>query len=76
MRSLNWLGSLKTLDRVLENTNKIFWARESLNDPKDCMYLVYGKEMKIINLGQDFLYIRELYSQLRELSLLVTGCSM
>jgi len=34
--------------------------------------LFYGKEMKIINLGQVFLYIGETYEQLRELSLLVT----
>jgi len=44
--------------------------------PENYMYLVYGKEMKIINYGQDFLYIRETYEQLRELSLLVTECSM
>jgi len=37
------------------------------------MYLVCGKEMRIINYGQDILYIRESYQKLNGLSLLVIG---
>ena len=40
---------------------------------EDRMYLVCGKEMRIINYGQDILYIRESYQKLNGLSLLVIG---
>jgi hypothetical protein len=40
------------------------------------MYLFYGREMKIINQGPNFLYNRELYQQLNELNLLVIGCNI
>jgi len=40
------------------------------------MYLVCGKEMKIINYGQDFLYIRESYHMLNGLSFLVIGSNI
>jgi len=40
------------------------------------MYLIYGKEMKIIIQGQDFMYIRESYQKLSELILLVIECSI
>jgi hypothetical protein len=35
---------------------------------------LYGKEIKIMNWRQDFLYIRGSYQQLSEESLLVKGC--
>ena len=42
---------------------------------EDYMYFVFGKEMKIIIYGQDFLYIRELYQKLNGLSFLVIECT-
>ena len=40
------------------------------------MFLVYGKEIEIINYVQDFLYSRESYQQLSDLILLVIRCSI
>ena len=83
MRSLNWSGTLKRVDRELARyrsdllgVQEFVLGKGVTKRPEDCMYLVYGKEMKIINYRQDFLYISELYQQLSELILLVIGCSI
>jgi hypothetical protein len=56
MRSLNWSGTLKTVDRELAMfRSDLLGIQEDLlgkgvtERTEDYMYLVYGKEMKIIN---------------------------
>jgi hypothetical protein len=54
MRSPNWSGALKTLDRELETyrsdlvgVHEVVGGKGVMERPEDYMYLVYGKEMKI-----------------------------
>ena len=75
--------TLKTVDRELAmyrsdllEVQEVLLGKGVTERLEDFMYLVYGKEMKIISQGQDFLYIRESYQQLNMLSLLVIGCSI
>jgi hypothetical protein len=56
MRSLNWSGTLKSVDRELAmfrsdllGVQEFLLGKGGTERPKDYMYLVYGKEMKIIN---------------------------
>ena len=83
MRRLNWSGTLKMLDRELAMfTSDLLGIQEVLlgkgvTEPTEGhRYLVCGKEMKIINYGQHFLYIRESYQKLSELILLVIECNI
>jgi len=66
MKSLNLLGTLKTVDRELATFRSDLLGKQEVLLVKGVterteyyMYLVCGKEMKIISYGQDFLYIRE-----------------
>ena len=79
-RSLNWSGTLKALDRELAmfrldllGIQEVLLGKGVTEWTEDYMYLVCGKEMRIINYGQDILYIRESYQKLNGLSLLVIG---
>jgi hypothetical protein len=53
MRSLNWSGTHKTLDRELamyrSDLFEVLLGKGVTERPEDYMYLVYGKELKIIN---------------------------
>jgi hypothetical protein len=56
MRSLNWSGTLKTVDGELAicrsdllGVQEVLLGKGGTERPEDYMYLVYGKEMKIIN---------------------------
>jgi hypothetical protein len=56
MRSLNWSGTLKTLDRVLAmyrsdllGVQEVLWGKGVTEQTEDYMYLAYGKEIKIIS---------------------------
>jgi hypothetical protein len=56
MRSLNWSGALKTVDRELAAfRSELFGIEEVVSgkgvteQTEDYVYLVYGKELKIIS---------------------------
>jgi len=56
MRSLNWSGTLKTLDRELATfrsdllgVQEVLLGKAVTDRTEDHMYLVCGKEMKILN---------------------------
>jgi len=55
---------------------EVRWEKGGTIRAGDYIYIFFfiEKEMKIINLEQDFLYTTEYYLQLREWSVLVTGC--
>ena len=79
-RSLNWSRTLNALDRELATfrsdllgIQEVLLGKGVTELKENYMYLVFGKEMKIINYGKDFLYIRESYQKLNGLSLLVIG---
>jgi len=78
--SLYWSGSLitvarelarNTLDRV--GVQEVKWNKGGTLRAGDYNFF-YGKETKIFNWEQDFLYTTEYYQQLREQNLLVIGC--
>jgi hypothetical protein len=56
MRSLNWIGTLLTMDRDLAifrsdllGIQEVLLSKGVTERPEDYMYLFYGKEMKVIN---------------------------
>jgi hypothetical protein len=57
----------------LVGMQEVRWEKEGTVKAGDYS-IFYGKEMKIISWEQSFLYITELYQQLREWSLLAIGC--
>jgi hypothetical protein len=56
MRSLNWSGTFKTVDKELATfrsdllgVQEVLLGKGGTEQPEDYMYLVYGKEIKIID---------------------------
>ena len=82
VRSLNWSGTLETVDRELAmyrsdllGVQKVVLGKGVNEQPEDYMYRFYGKEMKNHQLGTGFL-LHQTYQQLNDLSLLVIGCNI
>ena len=82
VRSLNWSGTLETVDRELATyrsdllgVQEVVLGKGVNEQPEDYMYLFYGKEMKTHQVGTGFL-LHQTYQQLNDLSLLVIGCNI
>jgi hypothetical protein len=81
VRSLYRAGSLMTVSRELARytldlvgVQEVRWEGGGTEPAGEYIFL-YGKGNENHELGTSFLCIRELYQQLRELSLLVIGCN-
>ena len=80
MRSLNCSGTLKTLDRKLATyrsdlleVQEVLLGKGVTERLEDYMYLLYGKEMKIISQGTGFLVHQRIISSVKQVELVSDG---